>query len=357
MLNESRTPPFQLDDQAVNEETRLRYRYVDLRRVPHAREPAAQKRGDPHRPGLPRFARIPRRRDPDADQGDPGGRPRLPRPEPHAAGALLRPPAVPPALQAAPHDVGGGALLPDRSLLPGRGPARRPPARVHPDRHRDLVPGDGSVPRPHRRHGARPLRPRGGRRSARAAAPPHLARGGGALRHRPARPSHRARARGGRGPRARLAVQGVRGAGPQPEGPGRGAAGTRRRGRSRARGSTATRSSSASTARRGSPGSGERREGGPRRPPVPHRQVPGRCGGRRHRGKDRGRGRGPHLLRSGRRPGGERLARRAPGPDRPGPGPGRGGVAGAVGSRVPDVRMGRARETVDAAPPPVHPRR
>ena len=32
VLNESRTPPFQLDDQAVNEETRLRYRYVDLRR-------------------------------------------------------------------------------------------------------------------------------------------------------------------------------------------------------------------------------------------------------------------------------------------------------------------------------------
>ena len=32
VLNESRTPPFQLDDEAVNEETRLRYRYVDLRR-------------------------------------------------------------------------------------------------------------------------------------------------------------------------------------------------------------------------------------------------------------------------------------------------------------------------------------
>ena len=32
VLNESRTPPFQLDDEGVNEETRLRYRYVDLRR-------------------------------------------------------------------------------------------------------------------------------------------------------------------------------------------------------------------------------------------------------------------------------------------------------------------------------------
>ena len=33
LLNESETPPFQLDDEEVNEETRLRYRYVDLRRT------------------------------------------------------------------------------------------------------------------------------------------------------------------------------------------------------------------------------------------------------------------------------------------------------------------------------------
>ncbi|MCH9672647.1 MAG: aspartate--tRNA ligase [Gammaproteobacteria bacterium] len=32
ILNESETPPFQLDDEDVNEETRLRFRYVDLRR-------------------------------------------------------------------------------------------------------------------------------------------------------------------------------------------------------------------------------------------------------------------------------------------------------------------------------------
>ena len=31
------------------------------------------------------------------------------------------------------------ALLPDRALLPRRGPARRPPARVHADRHRDVL--------------------------------------------------------------------------------------------------------------------------------------------------------------------------------------------------------------------------
>ena len=38
VLNYAETPPFQLDDEDVNEETRLRYRYVDLRR------PAMQQR-------------------------------------------------------------------------------------------------------------------------------------------------------------------------------------------------------------------------------------------------------------------------------------------------------------------------
>ncbi len=32
VLNESETPPFQIDDEDVNEESRLRYRYIDLRR-------------------------------------------------------------------------------------------------------------------------------------------------------------------------------------------------------------------------------------------------------------------------------------------------------------------------------------
>ena len=35
--------------------------------------------------------------------------------------------------------VGLRPLLPDRALLPRRGPARRPPARVHADRHRDVA--------------------------------------------------------------------------------------------------------------------------------------------------------------------------------------------------------------------------
>ena len=47
--------------------------------------------------------------------------------------------------------VGGHRqVLPDRPLLPRRGPARRPPARVHAGRHRDVVPARGVDLRPDR---------------------------------------------------------------------------------------------------------------------------------------------------------------------------------------------------------------
>ncbi len=69
-----------------------------------------------------------------------GGSPGLPRAEPASAGQLLRPASVAAALQAAPHGGGIRALLPDRALLPRRGSSPGPPARVHPDRHRDLLP-------------------------------------------------------------------------------------------------------------------------------------------------------------------------------------------------------------------------
>jgi len=53
---------------------------------------------------------------------------------------LLRPPPVAPALQAAPHGLGHRPVLPDRPLLPRRGPPRRPPARVHAGGRRDVLP-------------------------------------------------------------------------------------------------------------------------------------------------------------------------------------------------------------------------
>ncbi len=49
-------------------------------------------------------------------------------------------PQTPAALQAAADGRRLRPLLPDHEVLPRRGPARRPPARVHADRHRDLLP-------------------------------------------------------------------------------------------------------------------------------------------------------------------------------------------------------------------------
>ena len=90
--------------------------------------------------------RLHRSRDADAHQGDAGGRARLSRAEPHASGQVLRAAAVAADLQAAADDVGLRPLLPDRALLPRRGPARRPAARVHAARRRDVIPDAGGHP-------------------------------------------------------------------------------------------------------------------------------------------------------------------------------------------------------------------
>ena len=72
ILNEAQTrTPFQLDDQHVHDDTRLRYRYVDLR-TDRMRENtcACARKRRPRTARLPgRPARISRDRDPDADQG------------------------------------------------------------------------------------------------------------------------------------------------------------------------------------------------------------------------------------------------------------------------------------------------
>ena len=49
-------------------------------------------------------------------------------------------------------------IFPDRALLPRRGPARRPPAGVHPDRSGDVVPAAGAHLRSGRADGAAGLR-------------------------------------------------------------------------------------------------------------------------------------------------------------------------------------------------------
>ena len=131
-------------DAGVAEDTRLNYRYLDLRRARMQHNMMLRHRATMEIRKLLRRAGLPRDRDADADQVDAGRGARLPGAEPRAPGRVLRAAAVAADLQADPDDRGHGSLLPDREVLPRRGPARRSPAGVHAGRPRDLVRDRGS---------------------------------------------------------------------------------------------------------------------------------------------------------------------------------------------------------------------
>ena len=188
LLAESQTPPFPLDeDVELDEMLRLRHRTLDLRRRPMVdalvlrhevvrtiREALSDED----------FLEI---ETPILTTLDARGRARLPRALAPAARLVLRAAAVAAALQAAADDRRLRALLPDRALLSRRGPARRPPARVHAARPRDVVRRRGRRHRRQRAPHGEGLRGRRPRRPA-AAVPAHaLRRGDAALRLRPAR--------------------------------------------------------------------------------------------------------------------------------------------------------------------------
>ena len=117
ILNTSAPLPFQVSSNAedsgnVGEETRLKYRYLDLRREPE--QYAIRLRSKVSRAAREALYA----RDPDPDPFDPRRRPRLHRARAPLAGFVVRLAAVTSALQAAAHGGRHGTLLPDRSLLP-----------------------------------------------------------------------------------------------------------------------------------------------------------------------------------------------------------------------------------------------
>ncbi len=121
------------------EDLRLTYRFLDLRRETlHA---IIMKRLAINALHPPRAWTTPAStssRRPILTASSPEGARDFLVPSPHPSGQVLRPAAGPAAVQAAADDVGLRPLLPDRALLPRRGPARRPPAgRVLPARRRN----------------------------------------------------------------------------------------------------------------------------------------------------------------------------------------------------------------------------
>ena len=145
MLNEAKTPPFQIaEDSPVSEDVRLRYRYLDLRR------PRLQHNiGLRHRVAFAiatvlRRARLLGDRDADSDEVDARRRARLSVPSRVHPGEFYALPQSPQIFKQILMIAGTDRYFQIVALLPRRGPARRPPARVHADRRRDVVraPGD-----------------------------------------------------------------------------------------------------------------------------------------------------------------------------------------------------------------------
>ena len=137
MLNRSEPLPFQLDEQ-VSEEVRLRYRYIDLRREELMSQRLRQRHAitSAMRGFLDEHGFI------DIET------PMLTKATPEGARDYLVPSRTHPgkffALPQSPQIFKQllmvsrlRPLLPDRALLPRRGPARRPPAGIHPARRRD----------------------------------------------------------------------------------------------------------------------------------------------------------------------------------------------------------------------------
>ena len=140
VLNASLTPPFTIEDQSDGgDELRMKYRFLDLRRNPlrnalmlrhrmaHEIRNFLDSRG---------FLEI---ETPYLIKSTPEGARDFIVPSRMNPGEFLRAAAVSADFQAVADGRRIRPLFPDRPLLPRRGPAGRPSARVHSDRLRDVV--------------------------------------------------------------------------------------------------------------------------------------------------------------------------------------------------------------------------
>ena len=134
LLNKAEPLPFHAHENA-GEDIRLKYRYLDLRRpemqqMMRTRIKLVQ--------ALRRWLDARGFQDietPILTKATPEGARDFLVPARMHRGRVLRAAAVAAAVQADPDGGGLRPLLPDRALLPRRGAARRPPARIHPARH------------------------------------------------------------------------------------------------------------------------------------------------------------------------------------------------------------------------------
>ncbi len=106
VLNDTRLAPFSPAEEAIqNEEVRLKYRYVDLRRARDAAQFPPAPRDHASHPREPQPAGLSRDRNAHPDQVHARGRERFPGAQPRASRGVLRVATVAADLQADPHDL------------------------------------------------------------------------------------------------------------------------------------------------------------------------------------------------------------------------------------------------------------